>query len=253
MVSNINRELEAEGRTVVATAADRSSPLRLLGGIAVRLTCPSAARAPFDRVCGDLDFASGGKAAAVEAAFAAAGRSPQPEFNLYNGGERLIFRKGELKADVFLGDFRMCHRIPLAGRLTADPLSLPLAELLLTKLQVVEANGKDLGDTACILLDHAPGDGDGQSINREAFLRPCSRDWGLWRTAGLSLAKVLDWSRENVADASELALIAGRVAELSALLEAADKSLAWKARSVAGDRLRWYELPEEVGGVGPEK
>jgi hypothetical protein len=253
MASNVNKELEAEGRALVALAADRSSSLRLLGGIAVRLTCPSAARAPFDRVCGDLDFASGGKAAAVEAAFAVAGWSPEPEFNLYNGGERLIFRKAGLKADVFLGDFRMCHRIPLGGRLTADPLSLPLAELLLTKLQVVEANGKDLGDAACVLLDHALGDGDGTDINREAFLRPCARDWGLWRTAGVSLAKVLDWSRDHVADASELALIAGRVAELSALLEAADKSIAWKARAVAGDRIRWYELPEEVGGLGPEK
>ena len=250
MASNINRELEAEGRALVALAADRSLPLRLLGGIAVRLTCPSAARAPFDRVCGDLDFASGGKAAAVEAVFSAADWSPEPEFNLYNGGERLIFRKAELKADIFLGDFRMCHRIPLAGRLTADPLSLPLAELLLTKLQVVEACGKDLGDAACLLVDHGPGDGDGPVINREAFLRPCARDWGLWRTVSASLTKVLEWSREHVADASQLALITARVAELTALLEATDKSLAWKARSMAGDRIRWYELPEEVGGLG---
>ena len=42
-------------------------------------------------------------------------------------------------------------------------------------------------------------------------------------------------------------------AELSTLLEAADKSIAWKARAVAGDRIRWYELPEEVGGLGPER
>ncbi len=247
---DLTRELEAEGRALVALAASRSLPLRLLGGIAVRLTCASAARAPFGRACGDLDFAAGGAArggaAAVEAAFAAAGWSPEPEFNLYNGGERLIFLKAGMKADVFLGDFGMCHRIPLAGRLTADSLALPLAELLLTKLQIVEACVKDLGDAACILLDHAPGDGDGDLINRAAFLRPCARDWGLWRTVSATLAKVLDWSRDHVADESELARIAARAGELSALLESGDKSLAWKARSVAGDRIRWYELPEEV-------
>jgi hypothetical protein len=242
----VTRELESEGRRLVGMAAERSLTLRLLGGIGIRLTCPSSARPPFDRDCGDLDFAAGGGAAAVEETFRAAGWSPAAEFNLYNGGERLIFHRGELKADVFLGDFKMCHKIPLEGRLGVDPLALPLAELLLTKLQIVEANEKDFSDTACILLDHEPGVADGSAIDRLSFLRPCARDWGLWRSVSASLQNVIGWSQGHVADRAALALIVGRAAELAGLLESTDKSLAWKARSLAGDRIRWYELPEEI-------
>jgi hypothetical protein len=239
-------QLEAEGRRLVALAGDGSRALRLLGGVAIRVTCPSSARAPFQRACGDLDFAARGSAGAIEALFAEAGWAPEAEFNLYNGGERLIFHRGELKADLFRGDFHMCHRIALGGRLDADPLALPLAELLLTKLQIVEANGKDLADAACLILDHEVGSGDGDSINAEAFLRPCASDWGLWRTASASLGKVLAWSELDVADPGQRALISGRIAELLALLRSGGKTLAWKARSIVGEAVRWYELPEEV-------
>jgi hypothetical protein len=239
-------ELEAEGRRLVALGGEKRLTLRLLGGIGVRATCPSFLAPPFDRACGDLDFAARGSAAAVERTFLAAGWVPEREFNLYNGGERLIFRRGELKADLFLGDFRMCHRIALNGRLDADPLALPLAELLLTKLQVVEANDKDLADATCILLDHEPGLGDGPRIDREAFAGHCASDWGLWRTATASLDKTASWAESHVQDRANLAIILSHRSELAELLRSSRKSLSWKARSVLGESMRWYELPEEV-------
>jgi len=238
-------DLEAEGRSLVQ-AAGGSPALRLLGGMAVRVTCPSSGKAPFERACGDLDFAARGSQAAIEGLFRNSGWSADAQFNLYNGAERLIFHKAELKADVFLGDFEMCHRIPLDGRLDADPLALPLAELLLTKLQIVEANGKDLGDAACILLDHSLGAGDGDHIDIQAFIRPCLSDWGLWRTVLGSLGKVQAWSAGNLGDRSLLERITSRCAELEALLRASPKTPRWRARALLGESLKWYKLPEEV-------
>jgi hypothetical protein len=227
-------------------AGDRSLILRLVGGIAIRATCPSCSGAPFDRACEDVDFVAGGTARAVEETFVDAGWSPSLEFNLYNGKERLIFRSGEMKADVFLGGFKMCHRIPLGRRLGTDPIAIPLAELLLTKLQIVEANEKDLADAACILLDHQPGAGDGQLVDRGAFAGPCASDWGLWRTVSATLDKVDEWASAHVPDRSAMETIRSRCAELSTLLRSTSKTLSWKARSVLGDAIRWYELPEEV-------
>jgi hypothetical protein len=99
--------LVASAEAIVAEAKARGVIARLLGGVAVRATCPSSLAAPFARTYGDLDFASPGKPAEIEAAFAAAGWEPDREFNLYNGSTRLYFRSGPFMADVFVGGFKM--------------------------------------------------------------------------------------------------------------------------------------------------
>ena len=49
----------------------------------------------------------------------------------------------------------MSHKLDLRGRLDGPAPTITLADLLLTKLQVWEINRKDLGDTLCLLADHA--------------------------------------------------------------------------------------------------
>ena len=73
-----------------------------------------------------------------------------------NGRERLLFydNPNERQVDVFVSSFRMCHEIPLEKRLSVDEDTVPLAELLLTKLQIIELNEKDVRDTVAILLEH---------------------------------------------------------------------------------------------------
>jgi hypothetical protein len=43
--------------------------------------------------------------------------------------------------------------------------------------------------------------------------------------------------------------VSTRLADLQEQIENAPKSRAWKLRDKIGERKRWYELPEEVGGV----
>jgi hypothetical protein len=244
-----NDAILAEAVELIAKATKMGLTLRLLGGIAICATCPSSVKPPFARVCEDVDFIGEGNVDKLSGVFASRGWKGDREFNLYNGESRLIFHSGDgqIKADVFIGSFRMCHGIPLSGRMHQDALSLPLAELLLTKLQVVQANGKDLADAACILLDHSVDDGDGDHINALLFARACAADWGLWKTVGMSLSRLRAWiEAKDGMNGAERNLVLRRISELEAAMESEPKNLKWKARSAIGDRLRWYELPEEI-------
>jgi hypothetical protein len=232
---------------LIRDAAARGVPLKLLGGFGVRATCPSSSSPPFARECADIDFVAFGRPEELESLFRARSWEPDEEFNLYNGHARMIFRKAKgPKADIFLGDFRMCHGIALRERIAVDDIAIPLAELLLTKLQIVEINDKDLSDACCILLDHEVGEADGPTINAPVIGSRCAEDWGLWRTTCLSLKKLRPWIAASGLPQASRELTATRVASLERAIEETEKSLKWKARSLIGDRLRWYELPEEV-------
>ncbi|HET7838815.1 MAG TPA: hypothetical protein VFL04_03575 [Rectinemataceae bacterium] len=235
-----NEELLADATALVASASEGGLILRLLGGIAVYASCPSSRLPPFARSCGDIDLVSPEPAGRITPLFEALRWVPDAEFNLYNGDSRLCFHKGGKKADVFLGGFRMCHEIPLGGRYGEGPLTLPLAELLLTKLQVFEANSKDLDDASCLLLDHPVRLEDGEAINAAAIAHACSADWGLWRTVSKNLGLLRGRLGEASAEAQE------RIAHIEETVSAEPKSLGWRMRSLVGDRMRWYELPEEV-------
>lgn len=253
-------EILAIAQTMAASPAPAANPvsntrkseaggiaLRLIGGLAVRARCPSSLRYPFARESSDADFIAQAKAGEIEEVFKSAGWKGDHEFNLYNGKERLIFRSPEgVKADVFVGRFDMCHAVPLEGRLAVDSISIPLAELLLTKLQVVEANVKDLSDVACILADHEVGSLDGDTINENRFATLCAADWGLWRTATGNLERLRFWSATSIEDAGLRDRILERADMLAKKAGAWPKTSAWKLRAAIGDRLRWYKTPEEV-------
>ena len=73
----------------------------------------------------------------------------------------------------------------------------------------------------------------------------CAKDWGLWRTATLTIAQSRERLGEFGLDADQQALIAKRLEALAAAIDAAPKSRAWRLRSRVGERVRWYEEPEE--------
>ena len=74
-------------------------------------------------------------------------------------------------------------------------------------------------------------------------------DWGWWRTVTGNLAKLPGLVAGQPALAPPGAPF-DPVAQSQRLLqiaEAAPKGVMWKLRANVGDRVRWYELPEEVG------
>lgn len=243
----IHPDVVEEGRRVTEAAGREHVPLRLLGGVAVRLRA-SALPAPLEREYKDLDFATTRKAVGdAQKLLRNLGYEPHTAFNAMNAKERLLFfdDANGRQVDVFVGSFRMCHEIPLEGRLAVHEDTVPLAELLLTKLQIIELNEKDVRDAVALFHEHdVTEDDSGIGAPRVASL--CAADWGLWRTITKNLEAVRAHLDAYDVDRDRVSV---RLVQLQERIEAEEKSRGWRLRAKVGDRKRWYELPEEVGGV----
>jgi hypothetical protein len=245
--SEILADIVEEGRRVLGAATRENVPLRLLGGVAVRLR--SAGLPPaLQREYKDLDFVTTKKASGdTQQLLRELGYDPHTAFNTMNSKERLLFFDDAhgRQVDVFVSSFRMCHEIPLERRLDAQSDTVPLAELVLTKLQIIELNEKDVRDAVALFVEHDVTDDDA-GINGVRIAELCGDDWGLWRTITRNLDSVRDHLGSYDVDRDRAA--AG-LAALQDRIEAAPKSRGWRLRDKVGERKRWYELPEEVGGV----
>ena len=247
-MSEILEDIVSEGERLLGIASRDGVPLRLLGGIAVRMKAPSVPPS-LDRAYKDIDFAVTKKAGgAADKLLKDAGYEPHVAFNAMHAKERgLYYDEGNgRQVDLFIQSFRMCHEIPLGDRLQVESDTVPLAELMLTKLQIIEVNEKDIRDTVLLFHGHPIADHDDAAVNGAHIAKLCADDWGLWRT----ITANLDRCRSHVADyelpAEDRERIEGRFDELLQRIEDEPKSRGWRRRAKVGDKKRWYELPEEV-------
>jgi Uncharacterised nucleotidyltransferase len=252
-MSAIEADIVAEGERVLARAAAEGVRLRLLGGVAIRLRGRDRIPPAFERSYADLDFVtSRGDASRAADLLRHDGYQPHVAFNALHGNERMLFfdEAHGRQVDVFVGAFRMSHRIPLEGRIELESGTLPLADLLLTKLQIAELNEKDVKDALAILHCHQVSDEDGDCVNAARIAGLCASDWGLWRTITGNVAASRDLLARYGLPEGDARQIAARIDVLLDRIEREPKSRAWKLRARIGERKRWYETPEEVGG-GP--
>jgi hypothetical protein len=244
-----HRDIVEEARAVMDAATERAIELRLVGGLAVRLHADDGLHPAFDRLYRDIDVVvsrrAGGDAAKL---LSALGYSPNEPFNAMNGNRRLLFydEPNGRQLDVFVGSFEMCHEIPVADRLSVDPLSLPLAELLLTKLQIVKLNEKDRRDALAIVHHHEVASHDRDAINGDVVAGLLAADWGLWRTTTMNIDRALDGLGDYELDDDLRARLRMRLLSLRERIDSQPKPRKWKLRDRVGDRVRWYEEPEEV-------
>jgi hypothetical protein len=240
--------LEAQRLLGAAVAAD--VPVRLVGGLAVRAY--AGARPVIDRTYKDIDLVTlKGRSKRVGEFMAEMGYEADRVFNTTNGHRRLLFYDppNARQVDVFVGSFEMCHVVPITDRITLHREAVPLAELFLTKSQIVELNAKDQSDILTILYHHdvAESDGDGAaSLNAARVAQLCAADWGLWRTTRMNVER----TREAIADGplapDQREVVRDRLDRLWQRIESEPKSARWKLRARVGDKVRWYEEPEEV-------
>ncbi len=140
----------------------------------------------------------------------------------------------------------MSHLIDLHGRLEPGLPTIDLADLLLTKLQVWEINAKDLGDITCLLADRRLADRpEPDAIDLSRILALTGTDWGLCHTLERNLRAVAAHAGERK-PADTLFDPVVQAEALLAAIAAGRKSLAWRVRGRVGERVRWYETPEEV-------
>jgi hypothetical protein len=240
-----------EGLRVARAAAEAGLPLVLLGGVAFWVRCPSARVAPLARAYGDADFIGrSGDRKAITAFAEAQGYVADRMFNALHGATRLNFHDParDRPLDVLLDRFHMCHELDLRDRLAAGELTLPLADLALTKLQVVQLNRKDVVDLVALLCDHGFGP---DAIELDRILAVTHGDWGFEHTIRGTLAGVREQVPALGLAGDAAALVVTRIDELVAALDGAPKSARWKLRARVGERVRWYELPEEARAEDP--
>ena len=228
----------------------RGGAARLLGGRAVAYLCYKHVPARLKRVSEDIDiFIRRRDRKTLIEVLEELGAKPDREFNILNGKMRLLYRNGLTKIDVFIDEFQMCHFLRLAERLRYAPVTLPPADLLLTKLQIVEINEKDLLDSAALLLAALTSDGgrtEGLEMETSYIAAQLGRDWGLWRTATKNLEilrKLGDTLLREHNDWAER--LTAALNDLEASIAAAPKTVGWRIRSVVGEKITWYEIPEE--------
>ena len=237
----------AEARRIVDAARGMNVVARVLGGAAVHLQSPGD-RPLLARDVKDSDLVTRrGARSPVTAVLTASGYAPDQMFNALHGSSRLLFydEANGRKLDVFVGSFSMCHELPIAERLDRDPLTIPLAELVLTKLQIVELTERDQRDVYNLLYHHDVTDRTGAGIEADYVARVCAADWGLWRTSKGTIERCVANVGEYAIPAEAAATIKARLEALWRRIDAEPKTTRWKLRSRVGDRLRWYAEPEE--------
>jgi hypothetical protein len=255
----------AESLRVVDLADARGLQVRLMGGMAIRAHAPDWP-ARTRRIEVDLDFATRSKdRGAFYELLSAEGYTADKRHNALFGGKQAYFVDVGRKrpVDVLVDSLEMCHRFEFADRLALSRPTLPLAELLLSKLQVVRINRKDVLDALVLLAEHPLGQNDGAldsryglgAINVPRILSFTSSDWGWWRTVTGNLDKLQQYLATDLTP-EDLDLNNGRavlfepgaqITALRAAIDEAPKSTRWKLRARVGERQTWYNEPEEMG------
>jgi len=263
--------LNDEVRSIISAAQQQGVILRATGDTAIRLCCPSADRtAPrfSDKI---LDLAGhANQSAQISAVLESLGHAPERRFNLLRGSERLRFTHPEkqLGIEVFLDVLRMYHQLNFSAGLDLDEDTISLADLLLWKLQYVEAEEDELRAIYTIIYDHEladssepqalqnglrfaldityereiAGSSEPGKIDTSRILRQCAGNWGWYKTVTMNLQKTIAFAESNLDDAASVFL--ERTHRLLQMIEDAPKSTGWQLRARVGTSRQWYETPE---------
>jgi hypothetical protein len=248
--ADLAKVFEDEALRVVQAGDAQGVPLRIIGALAFHHHCPEFAwiQTKLNRVYTDIDFAGYGKQdKKIRELFASLGYEEDQEVNVFHAeGGRLIFNNptNHIHADVFMDKLDFCHAIPWKGRLEVDSPTIPLAELLLEKMQIVQINEKDIIDTIMLLREHEIAADDEDHVNSARVAKLCAEEWGLWRTTSMNLEKVREYLPHVDLDEADKRVVAQRVAEVLSAMEDYPKGTRWKLRAKIGDKKRWYN---EVG------
>lgn len=236
----------------LALPENKHMVLRLIGALAFRTHCPKYGRfqEEMGRVFTDIDFAGYSRQFKdIIHFFPELGYIEDKTVTRLFGDFRLIFHDPAYgrHIDVFLDKLDFCHVLPLVGRLEAEELTLPLSELIVEKMQIVQINEKDIIDTIMLMREHPVGPSDEEMINGKIISKLTANDWGLWRTLTANLALVDQYlDKYPTLTEEDRKIIRERIKELRSWIDAAPKSLKWKTRAAIGDKVKWYKDVEEL-------
>jgi len=242
--------LVQEAIQIIQSGDKAGVPLRLLGGLAIRLSSPSSGRNPkLRRSYADIDFVGLERDnRKIKEILKKLQYVPDEHFNALHGQTRLNFYDQSLQyhIDIFLDWFKMCHGLDLRVRLFPSYQTITLVDLLVTKLQIVQLNAKDMMDILALLNDHEVVQGEKpNAIDVDYLSQLTHSDWGLYTTLNDNLKR----TRETIPDflsETEGVVVAKRITTILDVLEETPKTMRWRLRAKIGRRMEWYELPDVV-------
>lgn len=243
--------MKAEALRIVEASKSAKVVLRLLGALAFNIHCKRFGHLQhlLGRTFTDIDFASYGRYRdPVVKLITSLGYEEDFMVTRLYGGRRILFhyKVNGRSCDVFLDKLEFSHDIPFNQRLEADYPTVPLAELLLEKMQIVKLNEKDVIDTIMLLREHQVGDTDDETINAQRISFLCAQEWGLSRTVTGNLKRVVDLAAEyKQLTEEDLSDITRKVNRLLERIENEPKTLSWKLRSRIGESKKWYRDVDE--------
>jgi len=147
--------------------------------------------------------------------------------------------------DVFVERLAFCHTIEVRDRLDVHPVTIPLEELLLQKIQIIEMTTTDLIDVSVLLATHdvVIRNGEAESIDSGHIARLLSRDWGFHHTATRNLRRLRDEEGAPLSNLDERSrsLARDRAGRLLGAIDAEPKSMGWRMRDRIGERKQWWQ------------
>ena len=240
----------AEAMDLISTAREQGITVRLLGGMAVRVLCPDFPPRPSAGLQ-DIDLASVTSARKpLQNFLVEQGHQPDKNFNALYGHKQLYFISAlsGRPIDVLIDKLSMCHELEFKGRITRMPYTLDPLDVLLSKLQIVKLNDKDVRDIVYLLSAYPVREGsETGTISLDLYRPIVGDDWGWWRTVTMNLEKLdaLIAEKPELVPSGATSDPAAQAAALAAAAEDVPKSRRWKMRARLGDRVRWYQDPEE--------
>jgi len=244
--ADLAKVFEDEAIRVIEAGKAQGVVLRIIGALAFHHHCPEFGyiQAKLNRVYTDIDFAGYGRQnKQIRDLFVSLGYDEDLEINAFHAeGGRLIFNNpaSHIHVDVFMDKLDFCHPIPWKNRLEVDSVTIPLAELVLEKMQIVKINEKDIIDTIMLLREHAVTRDDDDHINAARIAELAAGEWGLWRTASMNLGKVRDYLPHFDLSDDDRTIVAGRVDEILKAMDDQPKGTKWRLRARVGDKVKWY-------------
>lgn len=258
MRSDVSTKYIEKGLKIIDSAKERGIPLRMMGCCAVKVHCPKWRKfheTVMNRYATDIDFVALSKHKGEI-------RQLLQEFGygmiklmrpIY---QRRIFEDEEgVHVDVFFDKLDMCHVIDLRDRLQVDYPTIPLADLLLEKMQIVKINEKDIKDVSILLLEHEAGNSEGETVNTSYIAKLLAKDWGFYYTMTTNLKLIRDRFLDHyksILSEEERTNLSTKITGLLDRIEREPKSMSWKIRARVGPKKKWYKEVEEVE-VGERK
>jgi len=253
---HLNQEQENQliklAEKIILLAKEEGVLLRALGAVAFRIHCPRFKYLEYSaqRFLSDLYFATYlSQLKGVEIVLSKLGFVQDERMKVLHGTQRRIFDHSETRwhADVFVDKLRFCHDIDFHGRLEADFPTIPLAELLLEKLQIVKFESKDAIDSVVLVREHEIGDNDNETIKAKIIAQTCARDWGFWKTVQLNLDKIISYTERNeILTPIDKKDVIEKIDFLKKRINEEPKTLNWKLRAKVGEKKQWYRDVEDV-------